>query len=206
MRPRCCGRATFASSLRASRDSVLHCADSAGTFFWMNDLAQATPSGVHDFDFLVGDWNVEHKRLEYRLANCETWISFSGTCRAFALMGGSSNVDDNVLHLPNDSYKAVTLRVFDPRQGLWSIWWIDGRANQLDTPVRGVFEGGVGTFFADDTFEGRKIRVRFLWCDITADSARWEQAFSIDGGSTWETNWTMKFSRVGPISPISRSA
>ena len=79
----------------------------------------------------------------------------------------------------------------------WSIWWIDGRVLAFDAPVHGRFEDSVGTLIGDDTFEGRPIQVRFTWSDITADSARWQQAFSEDGGKNWELNWDMRFSRVG---------
>ena len=77
---------------------------------------------------------------------------------------------------------------------MWSIWWFDGRTpSELDPPVTGRFENGVGTFYSDDTFKGKPIRVRFTWSNITAASAHWEQAFSADGGKTWETNWTTDF-------------
>lgn len=62
--------------------------------------------------------------------------------------------------------------------------------------LAGGFADGIGSFFADETFNGKPIRVRFLWSDITADSARWEQSFSSDGGETWEVNWVMNFTRV----------
>jgi hypothetical protein len=89
----------------------------------------------------------------------------------------------------------VTLRAFDPRSLTWSIWWLDGRdPGRLDTPMVGAFQGGVGQFFADDQFEGRPVRVRFLWRPSAAP--RWEQAFSPDGGVSWETNWIMDFTRA----------
>jgi hypothetical protein len=62
--------------------------------------------------------------------------------------------------------------------------------------VHGRFERGVGTFLGDDTHAGRPIRVRFVWSQITARSARWEQAFSADGGESWEMNWWNTLERV----------
>jgi hypothetical protein len=113
------------------------------------------------------------------------------------IVGGLANVDDNVIELPGGTYRAATVRVFDPATQLWSIWWIDGRHPRLEPPVHGRFANGVGTFLGDDVFEGRPIRVRFLWSEITARSCRWEQAFSPDAGATWETNWIMRFMRAG---------
>jgi hypothetical protein len=151
----------------------------------------------HDFDFLVGSWMVQHRRLKNRLAHREEWEAFSGTSVATALLGGQANIDDNVLDLPAGPYRAVTLRSFDPVSGSWSIWWLDSRhPHQLYTPVVGGFHDGVGTFFADDQFQGKPIRVRFIWSDFTPGSARWQQAFSEDGGVSWETNWIMEFKRA----------
>jgi hypothetical protein len=61
----------------------------------------------------------------------------------------------------------------------------------------GRFEAGRVLFFGDDTFDGKPIRVRSIWTPETRAACRWEQAFSPDGGRTWETNWTMKFTRAG---------
>lgn len=155
-------------------------------------------SGVRDFDFLVGDWRVRHRRLKERLAGCAEWVEFDGTCSMRPLMEGGANVDDNVLEPPGGAYRAVGLRAFDPQTRQWAIWWLDGRTPNasLEPPVRGRFEGGIGTFVADDTLDGKPIRVRFVWSAITPQSARWEQAFSPDGGLSWETNWQMEFRRA----------
>jgi hypothetical protein len=158
----------------------------------------ANLTGLHDFDFLVGRWQSHHRRLKERLAGSQEWVEFEGTLSMRKLMDGWANVDDNVLKLPGDEYRAVALRAYDPKTGQWAIWWLDGRNpfGELGPPVKGHFENGVGTFYADDTLRGKPIRVRFVWSQITATSARWEQAFSPDGGKTWETNWTMEFRRV----------
>ena len=89
------------------------------------------------------------------------------------------------------------LRAFDAKTRLWAIWWLDGRDahRALDPPLKGRLRDGVGTFDADDTFNDRPIRVRYIWSQITPTSAHWEQAFSPDGGTTWETNWISDFRR-----------
>ena len=154
-------------------------------------------SSVHDFDFYWGKWRVRHRRLKERLAGSDEWQEFEGTSHAWPLLGGAGNVDDNVLELPAGTYRAISLRSFDPATDLWSIWWLDGRhPGQLDPPVVGGFKDGIGTFQCDDTFNGRPIVVRFIWSDITPTSTRWEQSFSPDGGKTWEVNWIMESTRV----------
>lgn len=158
-----------------------------------DDVAQ---DGRSDFDFFFGEWNVSHRRLQRRLAGDSNWGAFGGTCAVRPLLGGLGNVDDNVIELPDGAYRAATLRTFDPATRQWSIWWIDGRNPlTIDVPMRGAFVGGVGTFVCEDVFEGRPIRVRFLWSGMTQNKARWEQAFSGDGGESWETNWIMEFAR-----------
>ena len=155
-------------------------------------------STENDFDFLAGAWRVSHRRLQRRLAGCDTWDSFSGSCRMWKLLGGFGNVDDNVLDLPGGSYRAAALRAFDPKTRLWSIWWLDGRTpGPIDPPMVGCFAHGDGVFEADELFEGRPIRVRFRWLDTGSEAPRWEQAFSADAGVNWETNWTMVFARAG---------
>jgi hypothetical protein len=155
-----------------------------------------TPSSARDFDFLAGNWQVQHRRLRERLAGCDDWQTFDGTCAMRAILGGQGNLDDNLLNLPGGAYRAASLRAFDPQTGLWAIWWLDDRhPHQLDVPVQGGFADGVGSFYADDTFNGQPIRVRFRWTDTASAAPRWEQAFSADGGASWEVNWTMVFTR-----------
>ncbi|MGH8204425.1 MAG: DUF1579 domain-containing protein, partial [Steroidobacteraceae bacterium] len=144
---------------------------------------QASRPGAGDFDFFIGRWRVHHRRLNERLAGCQDWMEFAGSCESRKILGGQGNMDDNMLELPGDNYRAVTIRTFDPRSGQWSIWWIDARnPSSLDPPVVGRFENGVGTFSSDDTFKGRPIRVRFRWSLPAKDRPRWEQAFSADAG------------------------
>jgi hypothetical protein len=159
--------------------------------------APAPTGHEHDWDWLVGNWSVRHHRLKARLAGSKEWEDFNGSSVEHLTMGGLGTVDDNVIELPVGTYRAVGIRAFDPKAGQWSIWWLDSRyPDRIEPPVRGGFKDGIGTFVGDDTFNGKPIKVRFQWSKITATSAHWEQAFSPDGGATWETNWTMEFTRA----------
>lgn len=150
-----------------------------------------------DFDFEFGKWNVRHRRLKERLVGCDDWDEFSGHSETRAVLGGNGNIEDNILHFPAGTYRAIAIRSFDPRSQTWAIWWLSSNApHQLDLPVVGRFEAGVGTFLAQDDLNGVPVTVRFLWLWTDTDMPRWEQAMSTDGGATWETNWTMDFERA----------
>jgi hypothetical protein len=107
-----------------------------------------TTSSGHEFDVFICTWHVAHKRLRERLVGSVEWQEFDGRCATQLLLGGFGNVDDNLLHLPEADYKAVTLRSFDAAKMLRAIWWLGARrAHQFDVPLVGSFENGVGTFF-----------------------------------------------------------
>jgi hypothetical protein len=161
--------------------------------------ARSSPEsdGIHAFDLRLGKWTAHHRRLKERLADCHEWVEFDGTQTLWPLMNGAANVDENVFLMPGGAFGGVSLRAYDAKTGEWAIWWLDGRNpfGELDPPLKGRFDHGVGTFYADDKLRGQPIRVRFTWSKITANGAHWEQAFSSDGGKSWETNWVTDFQR-----------
>jgi hypothetical protein len=155
-----------------------------------------TQNDTNAFAFQTGEWRVLHRKLRQRLVGSDEWIRFDGTCRAWEILGGKGNVEDNWLNDPNGAYAAAAIRRMDPKTGVWSIWWIDPRSLGIGPPVHGTFQNGVGTFLGKDALNAKTIDVRFIWSKITARRAQWEQAFSPDGGATWETNWVMDFERL----------
>ena len=155
------------------------------------------PTAPTDFDFIIGDWHVQHRCLNSRLTGCTDWTTFNGLSTTRKILGGFGNVEDNVLRLAEGEVRAVAVRSFDRAQRKWSIWWLDGRnPHHLDVPVIGEFAGTAGTFYADDSLRGEPVKVRFLWNSNPGGKPTWEQAFSQDSGANWETNWTMEFSRI----------
>lgn len=160
-----------------------------------------TAAHAHDWDWLVGNWNVRHRRLKERLVGDTQWEEFAGRSALWPTLGGLGTIDDNVVELPAGTHRGLTLRAYDPATNQWSIWWIDGRVpGEIDVPVRGSFERGIGTFLGRAEFKGRPIVMRFRWQDTRSARPWWEQAFSADEGKTWEVNWRNWFTRTSPKS------
>ena len=157
-----------------------------------------------DFDFIIGDWSVKHRRLNSRFTSCIDWTEFDGLSSTVKTLGGFGNLEDNILYFPEGSFRALALRSFCMESETWSIWWLDARnPTALDVPVVGKVSNHIGIFFADDILDGQEIKVRFTWTATPEENPRWEQAFSKDQGRTWETNWTMDFLRVAQeMAPI----
>jgi hypothetical protein len=150
----------------------------------------------HDFDFLTGRWQVRNRALRERLAGADEWDEFDSVVLALPILDGLGNMDEFRTAYCG-GFVGMSLRFFDPETERWTIYWADSRRpGVLDPPVLGGFDGDVGIFVGEDTLDGRPIRVRFTWSGVTTPTPRWEQAFSDDGGETWETNWVMEFTRA----------
>ena len=159
----------------------------------MNAVLKAS-DGARDFDFLIGRWNVHNRRLRERLRGCGEWQEFPATHSARLLLGGLGNEDEfRTDFWPG--FIGMSFRFFNPTTRRWAIYWADSLRGSLEPPVFGGFKGDIGIFEGKDTFEGHPILVRFTWSGVRSATPRWEQAFSPDVGTTWETNWVMEFTR-----------
>jgi hypothetical protein len=150
--------------------------------------------GAHDFDFLYGSWNVVNERLTSGLTESDEWERFEGVGHCEPILNGLGNAD-RLRTEWRDGFEGYSLRLFDRVTQKWSIYWADSTGARLLPPVVGEFVSGVGEFYAEDQEGGRDVLVRFRWSYEGSSSSRWEQAFSVDAGVTWETNWIMTFSR-----------
>jgi hypothetical protein len=160
-------------------------------------MAHTTRSGATDFDFLHGSWQVLNERLTSRLTGADEWERFDAIGVCEPILHGLGNADRMSTEW-RGGFEGFSLRLFDQSTGHWSIYWADSSGARLLPPVVGAFENGLGEFYGRDQEQGRDVLVRFRWQDITPTSARWEQAFSIDEGKTWETNWIMRFASIEP--------
>jgi hypothetical protein len=153
--------------------------------------------GSHDFDFLHGRWKVHHRRLCHPLSGANEWYEFDGTAVERSLWDGQANIEELDAKLPGGRLRGLALRLYSPMSRQWAIHWSTADNGTLDQPMMvGDFRNGCGKFYNQETFEDRSIFVRFIWTSLSRERCRWEQAYSADGGRTWETNWIMDFTRI----------
>ncbi|HKD15091.1 MAG TPA: hypothetical protein VKD65_02600 [Candidatus Angelobacter sp.] len=151
--------------------------------------------GQHDFDFEFGSWKAHIKRLLRPLTGSNEWVDLDGTSIVRRVWDGRANLGELEVTNPTTHLEGLSLRLYSPQSRQWSIYWSNSRDGSLGTAMVGQFKNGRGEFFDQETFQGAAIYVRFIFSDITPTSFRLEQAFSADGGKTWEPNWIATFSR-----------
>jgi len=152
------------------------------------------PSGARGFDFYVGRWHIDNRRLRNRYVGSDEWDEFPAISTARPILGGLGNFDE--IEFPTKGWSGVDVKVYDIEAQHWSTRFIGSGDGKEQPALVGEFKNGVGELSGDDVDEGRPIRVRTRWTAITPKSFRWEQAFSTDGGKTWETNWIMAARRI----------
>jgi hypothetical protein len=151
--------------------------------------------GRADFDFFLGVWDSKQRRLTEWLKGWDTWQEFTGVSVARKTLDGLGHMDEVTLDTPTGRVVGLTVRLFDPQTRLWSIYWSSSARSVMTAPMVGRFQNGRGEFYDREVLSGVNIFSRFIWTSSGPNTCRWEQAFSADGGRTWETNWTADFTR-----------
>jgi hypothetical protein len=141
------------------------------------------------FDFEIGNWKTHLRRLVRPLTGSTTWVEYDGTSVVRKVWDGRANLLELDVQGPAGRIEALSMRLYDAASGKWSLNFASVGSPSFGEPSVGTFSGGKGEFFNEETYNGKKILVRFVISGITADSAHFEQAFSGDGGKTWEVNW-----------------
>jgi hypothetical protein len=153
------------------------------------------PDHQHDFDFEFGSWKA-HLRVRQRLSNAESWTEFDGTSVVRKIWDGRANAGELEVGNAKAHIEGLTLRFYNPQTQQWNIYWSNAKDGAISgAPMFGQFNNGRGEFYGTDTSDGVTIYARFVFSDLTATSFKFEQSFSTDGGTTWQTNWTATFTR-----------
>lgn len=160
-------------------------------------LAQSPPpaaaqarDGSGDFDWEIGSWTTHLRYLPEPLTGSNRWVEYRGTSEVRGLLAGRANIVELSVEGPAGKIEGLSLRLYNPKARQWTLNFAGVGNGLLTPPVTGEFDQNRrGTFYGLDTVSGRSVLVRFVISDVTPNSARFEQAYSADGGATWETNW-----------------
>lgn len=169
-------------------------------------LAQSAPSppaadaeprtGQHDFDFEFGTWTIHLSRLLKPLTGSREWVEYEGTSVVRRVWDGRANLGELDVTGPRGRIVGLSLRLYNPESRQWHISWASSSDGLLGPTMIGGFANGRGEFYNQEMFDGRAIFVRFIFSDITPTSFKLEQAFSDDGGKSWEANWLASFTKA----------
>jgi hypothetical protein len=152
--------------------------------------------GQDDFDFEIGTWKSHLSRLLHPLSGSTTWAEYEGTTVVRKVWDGRANLVEFEADGPAGHIEALSLRLYNPQSRQWSLNFANSKSGALSQPTIGEFKNSRGEFFDQESFNDRAILVRFVISDITPNSCRFEQAFSEDGGKSWEVNWIATDTRV----------
>jgi hypothetical protein len=156
----------------------------------------AQRDGQHDFDFIFGRWKIHLKRRVHASTGSDTWTEFDGYGVYRKIWDGRANLNDFEADSPTGHVEGLTLRTYNPQTHQWSLYWASSEDGVLGTPQVGQFHDGQGEFYAQDTVAGKTVFIRYVWSKITPNSVHFEQAFSADGGKSWDVNWISDMVRI----------
>ena len=161
---------------------------------------QGAGAGANDFDFEIGTWKTHLRRLLKPLTGSNTWVEYDGTTVVRKVWNGAANLVELNVDGPAGHFEGLSLRLFNPQSRQWSLNFANRASGTLSQPTIGEFHNGRGEFYDQEDVNGRFVLVRFVIIVVDANTCRFEQSFSADGGKTWELNWVATDTRI-PTAP-----
>lgn len=159
----------------------------------------APADGQHDFDFNIGVWHTHIRRLKSPLSGASDWVELSGTVTVRKVWNGKAQLEEIEADGAGVHFEGTTLFLYNPTGHQWRQYFASSDEGTMETPSVGEFKNGRGEFYDQESYQGRAILVRGIWSNITTNAHRYEQAFSQDGGKTWETNFVADLTRIKPV-------
>jgi hypothetical protein len=167
--------------------------------------AGTDPDGQDAFDFGLGTWKEHTVRLLHPLTGSKTWMQMDGVSVDKPIWNGRANIVELESDGPTGHLELLSLRLYNPRSREWNLYFATSQVGIVSGAMTGAFNDGRGEFFSEESVKGRGVLVRFTVTKVAANSERSEQAFSADGGKTWEVNWINTYTRIQGPSPPKRS-
>lgn len=157
---------------------------------------QSARDGQHDFDWEIGTWKTDLKRLLHPLSGSNDWVECHGVSTVRKVWDGRANLVELEAECPSGHFEGLNLRLYNPQSHQWSLNFASARSGTLGVPTIGEFKDGRGEFYDQEQFNGRMVLVRFVITRVSDHVYRFEQSFSADGAKTWEANWIATDTRL----------
>lgn len=157
--------------------------------------AVAQGDGQHDFDFNLGTWKTHIHRVSHPPGAQPASVEITGTVTVRPIWGGRAQLEEIEADGPQGHWQGATLFLYNPKARQWTQTYFDS-ANPVPSTTTGGFADGRGELYSQDIVDGKAILVRGTWSDIRPDSHRYEEAWSHDGGRTWETMFSAQLERI----------
>lgn len=136
---------------------------------------------ARQFDFWIGEWDL-------------SWGDSGKGTNIITAELGNCVIEENFTTLGEKPFIGNSVSVYNPRLGKWQQTWVDNNGSYLD--FLGEWSDGKMTLSRETVNkEGKLIRQRMVFHDITKKSLIWDWESSEDSGHTWKTLWTIKYKR-----------
>ncbi len=164
-------------------------------------LAAQVRDGRDGFDGEIGVWQTKLRRLRNPLSGSAEWIEYAGKTVVRRAVDQRANLVELDVSGPAGRIAGLSMRLYHPASGQWSLHFANLANGAMTDAMQGAFVNGRGVFYGLDTVAGRRVLVRFLVIPLHPDQWRFEQAYSADGGRTWEDNWIAIDTRSASTQP-----
>ena len=155
----------------------------------------ALHDGQHDFDFNIGTWRTLIRYLHKPATGPNVWVELRGTVSVRKIWEGRAELEEIEADGATGHFEGLTIFLYDPQSHQWSQTFANSKDGHLEQPMTGGFKDGKGELINQRAYHGRTVLVRGVWSDITANSHRFEESFSDDGGKTWQPNFLASLTR-----------
>jgi hypothetical protein len=164
------------------------------------DSAYCNSPEAHQFDFWVGNWNINQKIIQ----KDGTWIKTKAQDSVSSILKGCA-IEEHWKGDVQFFWKGMkqpepldgfSIRYYDTNEKKWHINWMDNFDPTLGDGFTGNFNNGRGEFFHERTTERGTQISRIIFSDITKDSFHWDLSISRDNGKTWTNIWIMEMKRI----------
>ena len=165
---------------------------------------RSVPPAASQYNFLVGQWELDVRPLVTGLAKIHGTPKFIGTWKAWRALDGWGIEDEMKISDGSGNPRTFThsVRVYDATAQSWTVNALDVYKQKFASATAKWSGREMNQSASGTDAEGKAYMSRTRVYDITPNSFKWQQDRSSDGGRTW-TEGTLRIAakRVSATAP-----